>query len=332
MGTHPIFDSDFDCLTDGMKGISRRTKSIGGRAIFVTPIAIPAVYYFANSCILKQFKNKKEQRIQDIVDSKVHSGDQSKLRVLFWNLCCLDGINPVTKTPHDIWSYLTLGGALCSVPVVFIKLKLIKNRAWRKFNTKQMDQMDQSKQTIYARDIQLLQSKLKIDESKASYKEYLCLFILLGIGYNLTDMYHTERTTRELLWYQWGIRSLDHEQTLVLLHVILSRNIHQFETELRAIAYYVQMKTGEETYWDVPSTYIYYSPVVIMQFLFNEMDMSLGPCPLSDNISSLLFKYSVQDLSPGYRMQPFPYLTDKDAELREFLIAFRKFQNGNDSP
>ena len=89
-----------------------------------------------------------------------------------------------------------------------------------------------------------------------------------------------------------------------------------------------------------------------MQFLFNEMDMSLGPCPLSDNISSLLFKYSVQDLSPGYRMQPFPYLTDKgafqlrnitklrnrncnmflDAELREFLIAFRKFQNGNDSP
>jgi len=43
--------------------------------------------------------------------------------------------------------------------------------------------------------------------------------------------------------------------------VILSRNIDQFETELRAIAYYVQMKTGEETYWDVPSTYIYYSPV-----------------------------------------------------------------------
>ena len=50
-----------------------------------------------------------------------------------------------------------------------------------------------------------------------------------------------------------------------------------------------------------------------MQFLFNEMDMSLGPCPLSDSISSLLLKYSVQDLSPGYRMQPFPYLTDKGA-------------------
>ena len=66
---------------------------------------------------------------------------------------------------------------------------------------------------------------------------------------------------RQLLWQQWGIQSLGHEQTLVLLHVILSRNIHQFETELRAIAYYVQMKTGEETYWDVPSTYIYYSPV-----------------------------------------------------------------------
>ena len=54
---------------------------------------------------------------------------------------------------------------------------------------------------------------------------------------------------------------------------------------------------------------------VIMQFLFNEMDMSLGPCPLSDNASSLLFKYGVQDLSPGYRVQPFPYLTYQGAFL-----------------
>ena len=61
--------------------------------------------------------------------------------------------------------------------------------------------MSQSKQTIYARDIQLLQSKLKIDESKASYKKYLFLFIILGIGYNLTDMYHTERTTRKSSHY-----------------------------------------------------------------------------------------------------------------------------------
>ena len=57
-----------------------------------------------------------------------------------------------------------------------------------------------------------------------------------------------------------------------------------------------------------------------MQFLFNEMDMSLGPCPLSDNISSLLFKYSVQDLSPGYRMQPFPYLTDEGSFYTVYTI------------
>ena len=183
-----------------MKRISSRTiKSIGGRAIFVTPIAIPAVYYFTNSCVLKQFKTKKEQQIQQIVDSKIHSSDQSKLRVLFWNLCCLDGINPVTKTPHDIWSYLTLGGALCSVPYIFIKLKLIKKRAFKKFL--ESKQINQSKQTIYARDHHLLQSKLKIDESKASYKQYLFMFILLGIGYNLSDMYHTENVTRNGFYY-----------------------------------------------------------------------------------------------------------------------------------
>ena len=63
-----------------------------------------------------------------------------------------------------------------------------------------------------------------------------------------------------------------------------------------------------------------------MQFLFNEMDMSLGPCPLSDNVSSLLFKYGVQDLSPGYRVQPFPYLTDQGA-LYEFWIKISKLRN-----
>ena len=176
-----------------MKRISRRTKSIGGRSIIaVTPIAIPAVYY----SVLKQFENQKEHTIRDIVDSKISfSTDQSKLKVLFWNLCCLDGINPVTKTPHDIWSYLTLGGALCSVPYIFIRLKLIKNRAWKKFL--ESKKINQSKQSIYARDYYLLQSKLKIDQSKASYKEYLCLFILLGIVFNMIDMYHTENVTRK---------------------------------------------------------------------------------------------------------------------------------------
>jgi len=324
MGTHPIFESDFDCLTDGkMKSrISNLGKlSIGTRVAVVLPVAIPAVYY----TVRKQLDNKKENTIRDIVDSKIQLADQSKLKVLFWNLCYHDGINPVTKVPHDIWSYLSLGGALCSLPYTFIKVKWIKNRAWKKFL--EAKTTNQSKQSIYARDHHLVQSKLKIERFKGSSKQFIGAVILLGIGYNLIDMYHTQNINRQLLWQQWGIQSLDHERTLVLLHVILSRNINLFEKELRAISYYVQMKTGEETYWDVPSTYIYYSPVVIMQFLFNEMDMSLGPYPLSDNISSLLFKYSVQDLSPGYRIQPFPYLTNKDAELREFLIAFRKIQN-----
>ena len=185
-------ESQIILFSDGMKRISRRTKSIGGRVIAVTPIAIPAVYY----SVLKQFENQKEHTIRDILDSKIPlSTDQSKLKVLFWNLCCLDGINPVTKTPHDIWSYLTLGGALCSVPYIFIRLKLIKNRAWKKFL--ESKQINQSKQTIYARDYHLLQSKLQIDKSKASYKVYLCLFILLGIAYNLFDMYHTENVTRK---------------------------------------------------------------------------------------------------------------------------------------
>lgn len=254
-----------------------------GNIVWIAPAAIPATYFMLHRA--------KEETIREIFDAKVHSfighpsanPDQCKMKVLLWNLCCLDGINPVTKFPHDIFTFLAFGGSLCFF--IYLKIRM-------KFKTEFI--------------------------SKSCGPA-----IWFGVALNQYDMHITENFTSELLRKQWGIRSLDHERTLNLLHVILSRNIRTFEPELRAISWYVNLMTGEDTYWDVPSTYIWYSPVVIMQFLFNEMEMKIGTIPLPEQISQFFFKCSVQDISNGFRLQPLPYLTPDDAKLREFLVAIR---------
>ena len=44
--------------------------------------------------------------------------------------------------------------------------------------------------------------------------------------------------------------------------MIIARRLSLFkESDLRTVADYVQNKTGEPTFWDVPSTYVHFSPL-----------------------------------------------------------------------
>ena len=66
---------------------------------------------------------------------------------------------------------------------------------------------------------------------------------------------------------------MEYDTTLNLLHVILSRRLDIFESDLKIVADYVSKKTNSFVQWDVPSTYLHYSPLIIMQFLFHELDL-----------------------------------------------------------
>ena len=69
-------------------------------------------------------------------------------------------------------------------------------------------------------------------------------------------------TFDDYLTIKKGVDELDHESTVRLLSILIERNLFLFdEHHLRIVADYVNEKTGAETYWDVPSTYLGYSPL-----------------------------------------------------------------------
>ena len=66
--------------------------------------------------------------------------------------------------------------------------------------------------------------------------------------------------------------------------MILSRQLDIFESDLKIVADYVKQKTNDFVEWDVPSTYLHYSPLVIMQFLFHELDLEIDGCGISSKL------------------------------------------------
>merc|ERR1712242_494834 len=65
MGTHPIFESDFDCLTDGTDGLNRLVRSESRRRLpdppsGVEPVTLQSQFHSANESV------QLEQRMQAI--------------------------------------------------------------------------------------------------------------------------------------------------------------------------------------------------------------------------------------------------------------------------
>ena len=101
----------------------------------------------------------------------------------------------------------------------------------------------------------------------------------LGVGtsINVDHMNKSAKYSSDLLYKQWvcsntvvidknafiqGISELDHTSTVRLLSTLIERNLNNFKhTDLQVVADYVAQKTGEPTYWDIPSTYLSYSPL-----------------------------------------------------------------------
>ena len=73
---------------------------------------------------------------------------------------------------------------------------------------------------------------------------------------------YVEMLLVEKISFIQGICELDHTSTVRLLSSLIERNLNHFKhTDLQVVADYVATKTGETTYWDIPSTYLSYSPL-----------------------------------------------------------------------
>ena len=100
----------------------------------------------------------------------------------------------------------------------------------------------------------------------------------VGTSINVDHMNKSAKYSSDLLQKQWvcgkpfyrgetfffiqGICELDHTSTVRLLSSLIERNLNHFKhTDLQVVADYVATKTGETTYWDIPSTYLSYSPL-----------------------------------------------------------------------
>ena len=101
-----------------------------------------------------------------------------------------------------------------------------------------------------------------------------------------------------------GLSALEYDTTLNLLHVILSRRLDIFESDLKIVADYVQKQTNSFVQWDVPSSYLHYSPLIIMQFLFRELDLGSDGCGISGISSKLLGDFYVSYAASNSEIEP----------------------------
>ena len=86
--------------------------------------------------------------------------------------------------------------------------------------------------------------------------------------------------------------------------MILSRRLDIFESDLKIVADYVQKQTNSFVQWDVPSSYLHYSPLIIMQFLFHELDLGSEGCGISGISSKLLGDFYVSYAASNSEIEP----------------------------
>jgi len=146
------------------------------------------------------------------------------------------------------------------------------------------------------------------------------------LNFNIKNSKFTEFT----LIFQ-GLSALEYDTTLNLLHVILSRRLDIFESDLKIVADYVQKQTNSFVQWDVPSSYLHYSPLIIMQFLFHELDLGSDGCGISGISSKLLGDFYVSYAASNSEIEPTnglsewikPSLEPYDYEFRNYLLKVR---------
>merc|ERR1711962_467959 len=266
---------------------------IGSGVILVGTTGSAFSYYSK----LKLEQEEIKQRMKQITVAKREGGpllDFVQLKVLYWNLYGLDGMNPVSRQHNDaLFTFAPVNvNAVC-----LVILGLFPFYSYHKLRTfyylRQMHKIKPrnmrvclSRASTCCKDPKrcmtgsLSQPETMLDSIKMSrlYRYYqeranevalfggmVIILAIVGIGINIHDMKQTQKMEQMFLMKQWGLSALEYETTLNLLHVILSRQLDIFESDLKIVADYVKQKTNDFVEWDVPSTYLHYSPLVIMQ-------------------------------------------------------------------
>jgi len=83
----------------------------------------------------------------------------------------------------------------------------------------------------------------------------------------------------------------------------------------KVLAHYVSRVTHSDTDADLAVTWLHYSPVVSMQYLFNDMEIRVGPIGfLNKFFGDLLFIY-------GVKFGLYPYFDEREQFLRSYLLT-----------
>jgi len=332
---------------------------IGSGVILVATTGSAFLYYSK----LKLEQEEIKQRIKQIAVAKREGGpllDFVQLKVLYWNLYGLDGMNPVSRKHND--ALFTIAPVNVNA-VCLVLLGLIPFWSYHKIRTfyylRQMNKINpKSTKICLSKGIQcckdpkrcmtgtLSQPETMLDSIKMSrlfryYQEraneiallggMVNILAIVGIGINIHDMKETQKMEQMLLTKQWGLSALEYDTTVNLLHVILSRRLDIFESDLKIVADYVQKKTNSFVQWDVPSSYLHYSPLIIMQFLFHELDLGSDECGISGISSKLLGDFYVSYAASNSEIEPTnglsewikPSLEPYDYEFRNYLLKVR---------
>jgi len=308
---------------------------------------------------LKGEQDEIKKRIKQITVAKREGGpllDFVQLKVLYWNLYGLDGMNPVSRKHNDaLFTFVPVN--VNAVFLAFFGLFPLwaYHRARIFYYLRQKKKINlKVKKTCLSRaqcckDPQrcmtgsLSQPETMLDSIKMSrlyryYKERanevallggtVAILAMVGIGINIHDMKETQKMEKMLLSKQWGLSALEYDTTVNLLHVILSRRLDIFESDLKIVADYVQKKTDSFVQWDVPSSYLHYSPLIIMQFLFHELDLGNDSCSISSKLlGDFYVSYAASDpeieSTNGLSDWIKPSLEPYDIEFRNYLLKVR---------
>ncbi|CAG5111741.1 Oidioi.mRNA.OKI2018_I69.chr2.g6016.t1.cds [Oikopleura dioica] len=99
---------------------------------------------------------------------------------------------------------------------------------------------------------------------------------------------------------------------------ILDNNPEIFHNKKQVLSYYVGLLTQNNTDPLYSRSWLPFSPLISLQYLFNDLELRVGPCPkVSTLLGDFLFYQGIKypSFSPLY-----PYLNNDDAVLRSVLL------------
>jgi len=99
---------------------------------------------------------------------------------------------------------------------------------------------------------------------------------------------------------------------------ILDNNPEIFYKEKKVLSHFVGILSQEDTSPFYSRSWFPYSPLITLQYLFNDLELQIGPCPkVSTLLGDFMFYQGIKypSFSPLY-----PYLNNNDAVLRSVLL------------